>query len=79
MNANPPYSIAGWMGGDRMGKWRETVAPVNRQDLDRVAAVISRLKDTAKALETLHDVDQAAAHLEKVISEDFEPLKALKK
>jgi hypothetical protein len=53
------------------------MAPVNRRDLNRVAAVIDRLKDTAKALETLHDVDRAAAHLEKVISKDVEPLKAV--
>ncbi len=52
------------------------MTPVDRRDLDRVVAVINRLKDTAKALETLHDVDRAAAHLEKVISEDVEPLKA---
>ena len=33
------------------------MAPVDRPDLDRVVAVIDRLKDTTKVLETLVEVD----------------------
>jgi hypothetical protein len=61
-----------------MGTSRETMAPVNSRDLDRVVAVTDRLKDAAKALEMLHDVDQALARVDKVISEHVEPLKAAK-
>ena len=47
------------------------MTPVGRQALDRVAAVINRLKYTAEELETLHDVD---ALFDKVISEDVQAL-----
>ena len=50
------------------------MTPVGRQDLDRVAAVINRLKYTAEELETLHDVDRALALFDKVISEDVQAL-----
>ena len=52
------------------------MTPVNRPDLDRVAAVIDRLRDTTKALEARHEVDRALAHFDKVISEDVEALRA---
>ena len=76
------HLIAGQMVRDKIltgvGAWRETMTPVNRPDLDRVVAVVDRLKDTAKALETLHDVDRALARFEKVISEDVGALRAAK-
>ena len=50
--------------------------PVDRPDLDRVVAVIDRLTDTTKVLETLHDVDRALAQFDRVISEDVEALRA---
>ena len=49
------------------------MTPVNRPDLDRVAAVIDRLRDTTKAR---HEVDRALAHFDKVISEIVEALRA---
>lgn len=52
------------------------MTPVNRPDLDRVAAVVDRLRDTTKALEARHEVDRTLAHFDKVISEDVEALRA---
>jgi hypothetical protein len=43
------------------------MTPVEQRHVDRVLAVIDALKDTAKSLETLHEIDasRAIAYLEK--------------
>jgi len=37
------------------------MTPVDRQHVDRVLAVVEALKDTAKSLETLHEIDASRA------------------
>jgi hypothetical protein len=43
------------------------MTPVEQRHVDRVLAVIDALKDTAKSLETLHEIDahRAITYLEK--------------